>query len=201
MEMIAQGAEAKIFLTAEGILKERVAKSYRHVLIDSGLRGTRTRREAKILETLSKLGFPSPKLVSMDDANGKILMEQINGDKLRDVILSDPAGFGCKVGEVIGGLHNIGIVHGDPTTSNMIISSGKVHLIDFGLSQFSTKVEDKAVDLHLFDRAVESAHHTIYSKVMPAFFEGYSNSCKDSAVVLERLEAVKNRGRNKNKGS
>jgi tRNA A-37 threonylcarbamoyl transferase component Bud32 len=40
----------------------------------------------------------------------------------------------------------------------MIVSPRGLKIIDFGLSFVSDKVEDKAVDLHLFSEAVESKH-------------------------------------------
>ena len=86
-------------------------------------------------------------------------------------------------------------MHGDLTTSN-IISAPKLHLIDFGLSFISHKPEDKAVDLHVLDRALESQHHENYQDLIANVIEGYK-SYEDSSIVLERLEKVKLRGRNK----
>ena len=200
MQLIAQGAEARIFLDGKNIIKERVPKTYRHPEIDAQLRGSRTRREAKVLETLTKAGFASPKVVSMDDKSGKMVIELIEGEKLRDLIAQDAGSFGKAVGRLLGELHNLGIVHGDPTTSNMIVRDGQVHLIDFGLSQFSEKAEDRAVDLHLLDRAVESAHHQIHITVMKAANSSYLSTAKEGAETMKRLESVRKTGRNKLKG-
>ncbi len=65
-----------------------------------------------------------------------------------------------EIGNLIGKMHNQNIIHGDLTTSNMIVNSNekKIYFIDFGLSFFSEKIEDKAVDLHLLKRALESKH-------------------------------------------
>lgn len=52
-------------------------------------------------------------------------------------------------------MHSKGVIHGDLTTSNMMIrvnandEIADLYLIDFGLSQFSNKIEDKAVDLYV----------------------------------------------------
>lgn len=197
MRLIAQGAEAKIFLDGKNVVKDRVVKTYRHPELDSSLRGSRTRRETKVLDTLAKAGFASPRVVSMDDQAGRIVIELIEGEKVRDLILEDPAGYGAAIGKLIGGLHNLGIVHGDPTTSNMIVREGNVHLIDFGLSQFSKKAEDRAVDLHLLERAVESAHHTVHSTVMESANSAYSQTAKDALETMKRLGIVRKRGRNK----
>ena len=73
-----------------------------------------------------------------------------------------------------------------------------VHLIDFGLSSFSDKVEDKAVDLFLLERSLASTHYEL-----PTLFDdviaGYKNSNPSFADILERLVAVQKRGRNKNR--
>ncbi|MFC1723924.1 lipopolysaccharide kinase InaA family protein, partial [Nanoarchaeota archaeon] len=106
-----------------------------------------------------------------------------------------------EIGEKVGLMHNNGIIHQDLTTSNMIMHSEKkkVFLIDFGLSFFSVKEEDKAVDLHLLRRAVESRHHEIVEECFSSFVDGYKKTCLDAELVLKRLEKVESRGRNKGK--
>jgi len=96
-------------------------------------------------------------------------------------------------------LHNEGIIHGDLTTSNMMVSEGEVFLIDFGLSFFSDKVEDKAVDLHLLRQAIESKHHTVYETAFAEVLKSYEENCENSKEVLKRFEIVESRGRNKAK--
>jgi TP53 regulating kinase-like protein len=81
----------------------------------------------------------------------------------------------------------------------MIHCNGEVHFIDFGLSFVSEKIEDKAVDLHLLDRALESKHHEIYKECISAVIEGYKQGNPGWSEVLERLEKVEKRGRNKRK--
>lgn len=202
MNLIAQGAEARIFEEDAIIIKERTPKGYRHPAIDTLLRESRTRREAKILTALKKIGFPSPNILTMNDKKGVLTMEHINGEKLSNQVSHDPIGFGSKIGMLLGKLHAADIVHGDPTTSNMIVNDEKeIILIDFGLSQFSKKIEDKAVDLHLLDRAIQSNHHDIHEAVITAAFDSYTTLYHSSTQVLERLEEVRKRGRNRRKGS
>ena len=208
MEQIAQGAEAKLFRDGAKVVKDRISKSYRLPEIDERLRATRTRREAKILERLQESGFPAPLLQSFSDKSMRIEMDFLQGAKLKDVLHQNPVEFSKEVGMRIGQLHAKDIVHADLTTSNMILtkgkeneesSEGKIHFIDFGLSFFSSKIEDKAVDLHLFDRALESAHHEIYEQCIDAAILGYKETYSDAANVLSRLEKVQLRGRNKKK--
>lgn len=126
-----------------------------------------------------------------------------------------------RIGGAVGGLHEIGIVHGDLTTSNMMLrptkstlavngetegrTSGSSHqdehalkgeiiLIDFGLAAQSLQDEDKAVDLYVLERAFGSTHPEAeegFREVLRAYGESY----KGAKVVLKRLEDVRMRGR------
>jgi len=198
MQEIGRGAEAVIFQDGDIVVKERLPKSYRHEAIDQQLRKFRTRREAKVIARLQEINFPGPKLVEMDDKNMKVIMEFIDGKKVRDVLSNDPEKLSEEIGQKLGILHNNNIIHHDLTTSNMILR-GEIHFIDFGLSFFSEKSEDKAVDLHLLDRAMESKHYDVYPACFEAAVRGYEKTCTDAAVILHRFETVRQRGRNKNK--
>lgn len=196
MEQISSGAEAIIFRDGDAIVKERVVKDYRLKQIDDSLRKFRTRREAKVLGKLNDLGVRVPKLISMCDKNMKINMEFVSGSKLRDVLTIE---HGHEIGKMLAFMHKNDIIHGDLTTSNMILRSGELYFIDFGLSAFSSKVEDKAVDLHLLSRALESKHNSIFEACFEAVLKGYSSNYTDFSPVLLRLEKVAGRGRNKGK--
>lgn len=196
MKIISSGAEAIIKQDGDNILKERIKKDYRIDEIDHVLRKSRTRREAKILDKLESLNFASPRLNLVDDKTMTINMEFIKGDKLRDVLYKDPLGLGREIGNKIGLLHKNDIVHGDLTTSNMMMD-GEVKFIDFGLSLFSNKVEDKAVDLHLFRHALESKHYQVWEKCFEQAMKGYMESYDQSEEVFTRLKQVELRGRNK----
>ena len=193
-ELIGHGAEARLFKVDGRVVKERPAKGYRLPVIDDKLRKQRTRREAKILETLKKIDVPAPILLKMCDESMKIDMSFLEGPKVRDVM---SARLAREIGQKVGLLHKNDIIHADLTTSNMILKDEKIHLIDFGLSFVSKKVEDKAVDLHLLDRALESRHHEMYHDCLNEVFAGYKETNPEAEAVLKRLEAVQKRGRNK----
>jgi Kae1-associated kinase Bud32 len=197
-QRIDSGAEATIYLDENTITKERKEKNYRLKEIDSKLRKFRTRRESKILEMIERIGFPAPKLLNFCDNTMKINMEFIEGDKLRDVLYKDPRGLSKEIGKKIGMLHSNDIIHGDLTTSNMILAN-EIKFIDYGLSFFSDKAEDKAVDLHLLRQAFESKHHTTWEQCFKSALEGYGESYPEHQLVLKRLDAVEKRGRNKSK--
>ena len=95
-------------------------------------------------------------------------------------------------------MHNNNIIHGDLTTSNMILEN-EIYFIDFGLSFFSDKTEDKAVDLHLLRHALESKHHKIFEKSFKAVLNGYKSKCRKYNETIKRLEKVESRGRYKGK--
>ena len=193
-KLIAQGAEAKLFLEDDKILKERFAKTYRIKEIDDKLRGFRTRRESKVLQKLEAINFPSPKLIKSDDKEN-IIIEKIQGKLVKDVLKNENYERLCtEIGKKISVLHNNGIIHGDLTTSNMIYKT-EIFFIDFGLSFFSEKAEDKAVDLHLLKEALESKHYKIWEEAFKYVLEAYKKEAKKSSETLKRLEAVEKRGR------
>ena len=193
-ELIAQGAEAKLFLEDDKILKNRFRKTYRLQELDDKLRGSRTRREAKVLEKLQALGFPSPRLINSDEKES-LIIEKINGHLLKNVIeKSDYRKLCSEIGKKIAVLHNNSIIHGDLTTSNMILSK-EIYFIDFGLSFFSEKAEDRAVDLHVLKEGLESKHYKIWEECWQSALDAYKKEAHKSNETLKRLEAVEKRGR------
>ena len=99
-----------------------------------------------------------------------------------------------EVGKNIQKLHEAGLIHGDLTTKN-IISNSEINLIDFGLSEDSTGVEDRAVDLHLLKQILESSHPEHFDQAWENFLENYRPEFREE--VMERLEEVEERGRYK----
>lgn len=194
-----QGAEAVIIREGDVILKDRVPKSYRHPLLDESLRKTRTRKEAKMLSELGKIGFPSPRLIDSDDKSMRIRMSFQKGAKLRDVFEDDYVRFSQDIGHKLALLHSHKIIHSDLTTSNMILD-GEVHFIDFGLSFISDKIEDRAVDLHLLKQAIESKHPKVHTESFEQITRAYLAFAPDNIKVIDRLKVVERRGRYKHKG-
>ena len=94
-------------------------------------------------------------------------------------------------------LHDGGMVHGDPTTSNLIVDSQqKIWMIEFGLSEFNATIEMKGVDLHLIRRALETTHWDLQDEMLEATIEGYTGILRDEAEsILTRMEEIRERGR------
>ena len=191
-KILAQGAEAKIYLHNNIIEKQRIPKSYRHPQLDNQIRTRRTKSESKILTKAAKAKINVPKLIHTEKFN--LQMEYINGDRLSQTLNSYPEKKQLatiqKLGHEIAKLHKNNIIHADLTTSNTILTKGKLFLIDFGLSYISTKTEDKAVDLHLLKQALQAKHFQNADKLFSEFLKTYKNK-----EVIERLAIVEKRGR------
>jgi len=202
MEVIAQGAEAILRKENGKLVKERIKKFYRIDEIDKKLRKYRTRYEAKLIERSSKL-ISVPRILNVNEDKAVIEMEFIEGKKISDVLDKLPENERKKILKIIGNnvaiLHNNNIIHGDLTTSNMILKDEEIYFIDFGLGFVSNKTEDKAVDIHLFKQALESKHYQHFEESYHHFLESYKEKSQNFNEVLERLKQVEKRGRYKRK--
>ncbi|MCB9359587.1 Kae1-associated serine/threonine protein kinase [Candidatus Woesearchaeota archaeon] len=201
-KQIAKGAEAEIFDAGDVVIKRRMPKGYRIVDIDLPLRRFRTKREAKVISRLHDIGIKVPKVVLLDVENTELHLTKIAGDKLRDKLNTNNYPVFCRMlGKDIANMHDADIIHGDLTTSNMIVEkkTDVLYYIDFGLSFFSSKIEDKAVDLHLLRQALESKHNRLWQKAFDAFVKCYGKHSRNATEILLRLEKVESRGRNKGK--
>lgn len=201
MQLISQGAEAHLYLEGNTVLKRRVSKSYRISELDHKLRLQRTRSEGKLLQKAVGL---TPKLLSVDEKQMTLTLEYLEGPLLKTVLdtLSDKERHRLLIalGKQISQLHQQHIIHGDLTTSNIIVHNNTPYLIDFGLGYISLKPEDKAVDLHLLKHALLSKHFSVSEIAFVSVLEGYA-TYPEHRTVLQRLEKVEKRGRYKQKQS
>ncbi len=196
-KIIQQGAEAIIYLKNNKIIKHRIKKSYRRPELDTKLRKSRTKSESKIINKLQEI-IPVPKILDTDEKNYKISMQYLNGKKLSDNLEKlNHKEIAKQIGENLTVLHNQDIIHGDLTTSNMILLNNQIYFIDFGLGFHSHKIEDKAVDLHLIKQALESKHHTISEQTFKIILKNYKP--ENSKLIIERISVIEKRGRYKDK--
>ena len=199
--LIKRGAEAELrrteFLGRPAVDKTRVPKSYRLTELDDGLRRSRIRTEARLMAEARAAGVPVPIIYDIDLGETKIVMEYIAGPTLKEVLdRRGPAGLEVahEMGRVIGRLHRAGIVHGDLTTSNMILRAGRLVLIDFSLGEKTSSVESKGVDLRLLKEALVGAHARgpeYFEAVARAYRRRYANA----ADVLAKAKEIEERGR------
>ena len=196
--LLYQGAEAKIvktiYLGYPVVEKRRINKRYRIQEIDNRLIAARTKEETKLMSAARKQGVCVPIIYDVDLLKGIITMEYLEGSRVKDIYntFSDEKRKDlCKsIGESIGRLHNGDIIHGDITTSNMILCNDRIHLIDFGLGEINQDVEAKGVDLHVLMEAMESTH-SVYAHEFKHVLEGYRLSYKGNPGEIEqKIKAV-----------
>ena len=204
-KILGVGAEAIVILNSDfSVSKFRPAKGYRISVIDDKIRKFRTRAEGRLMLKASKI-VNTPIVSEVDEKSHKIIMSFVKGVKLSDFLSSSSLIDSESVCFVLGGevskLHDSNIIHGDLTSSNIIVNDDKldknvkkVFFIDFGLSFHSDKFEDKAVDVHLFKEALEAKHYDRFSSLYKSFLKGYSSS-KNYNKVLDQLKKVEARGR------
>lgn len=199
--IIQQGAEALILKKRNDVVKRRIKKSYRIPELDDKIRKSRTRSESKLLKKAFEL-IEIPLIIRTDEKTKEIIMEFIDGKKLSEHLdnfpLKEQKEICRKIGESTAKIHDKDIIHGDLTTSNMILKNNKIYFIDFGLGFISHKIEDKAVDLHLLKQALEARHFKNWKELLKEVFAGYKKS-KDSEKVFTQLKKVEKRGRYKEK--
>ncbi|XP_055508163.1 EKC/KEOPS complex subunit TP53RK isoform X2 [Leucoraja erinacea] len=211
-QMIKQGAESKIyrghFLGKPTIVKERFPKSYRHSALDKKLTHRRTVQEVRSILRCRKAGIATPVVYFVDyNASCMYLEDLVGAITVRDYVASVQKSkqdteqlfpLAEKIGLILARMHDEDVVHGDLTTSNMMIRQPEKQfslvLIDFGLSFISALPEDKGVDLYVLEKAFLSSHPNTES-VFQVILTSYSSASKKSAPVIKKLDEVKQRGR------
>jgi len=186
---ITIGAEAVVTIGRHWVCKERRGKCYRSPGLDHQLIRERTRTEARLISMARRAGVPTP--VIRDITKDSIRMEKVEGPMLKECLQPDLV---REAGRMIGRLHKAGIIHGDLTTSNILVRDGRCVLIDFGLSQVSTEVEPRGVDIHVFFQTLESMvdnHETLRQ----CFIEGYTSEFDNAGDVVAREQEILQRGR------
>ncbi len=198
MQLIRQGAEAKLFRAEfqgnPALLKARVPKGYRNRQLGEILRSTRTTGEANLLRKARGLGIKTPLLYSVDREKKEILMQFIDGPRLKDVLEKRNLGLCRKVGQDIALMHGNNLIHGDLTTSNILVKGKELYFIDFGLGKSSGKDEDKAVDLLVFRKTFEATHVDLMPGGWELILEGYLAKA-GSKRVLQQMKRVEERVR------
>src|SRR6266699_2660859 len=168
-----RGAEADLSLATIGpwtvVVKRRVRKKYRNPILDERIRHDRTISEASVIHEAKTAGARVPSIVGVDIENNAIAMT-----------------------------HTAGIVHGDLTTSNVIVSpSGPPFIVDFGMSRRSIEPEDRGVDLHLLQRSIIASHRQNPSSMMNSMIRGYEEITgkKIASSTWRKAREIARRGR------
>ncbi|PTB64215.1 kinase-like protein [Trichoderma citrinoviride] len=223
--LITQGAEGRLYKTTYLLphipcaLKYRPPKPWRHPVLDQRLTKHRILSEARILSKCRRDGLRVPDVYALDEAAGWLMLEWVQGTPVR-VNINQRLGSRTegieddeelkdlmrRIGAAVGKMHSIGVIHGDLTTSNMMLKppaqqtddatglEGEIVIIDLGLASGGVHDEDRAVDLYVLERAFGSTHpraECIFGEVLDA----YKKSFKQAGVALKKLEDVRMRGR------
>ena len=230
--LISQGAEARVWklkiktneTESLAVCKERFSKAYRHPDLDARLTKSRCRSEAKILEKCAtKTKIRVPKVIRVSPPS--LYLEYLDGPSVKSYLRKQQSNnkegsesiqegsiseneLASLMGELVGRLHNVGIVHGDLTTSNMMVveeskSESKTHstdlaLIDFGLSKSNFSTEEQAVDLYVLERALLSTHPDLSENFFDQVLEKYKTTTEEQADASGDDEASKNTKKRKN---
>ena len=201
MKLLKKGAEGDIFLITwnkkKAILKARKKKDYRNSLLDQRIRKQRTIRECEIISEVKSFGVRTPLIYNMDIKNCTIIMQHIVGTVVNDLSESKLIKSCIEIGKIVGVMHKNGIMHGDLTTSNFIVSKGKMFVLDFGLANKTNKSEDHAVDLRLLKEILNSAHTKIMNKAWSNFLKGYKSAVSSThfSKITNLVKVIESRGR------
>lgn len=229
LKILKQGAEAKLYiceyLGQPTLIKERFVKNYRHPDLDTAITKERIKSEARAIVRCKAANVKTPTLYLVDFDRRRIYMQNFkNSITVKDFIINlvtkhaTSEAMSCLdsiakvIGETVRKLHENNIIHGDLTTSNMLLvnkSQGNADdecrwfaidnlelvMIDFGLSAFESSTEDKGVDLYVLERALISTHND-YPALFGKILAGYKSYCKGNIKdILSKFEEVRARGR------
>lgn len=230
LKILKQGAEAKLYiceyLGRPTLIKERFKKNYRHPDLDTSITKERIKNEARSIVRCKSAGVRTPALYLVDFDRRRIYMEHFQHSiTVKDFIINLTKSnsnskeftksldiYAVKIGETVRKLQDNNIIHGDLTTSNMLLvekdptnsvndskwlnyENVDLVMIDFGLSYIDSSTEDKGVDLYVLERALISTHND-YPVLFSKIFEAYKSSSKSNIKeIVNKYEDVRARGR------
>jgi TP53 regulating kinase-like protein len=204
--LLKKGAEASLYLeewhNRKVIMKRRLPKKYRLPQLDLEIRSQRTTNEPNIIHKAKMAGVPTPTIFMVNVTDANIIMEFVEGKQVKEILdqvsPKERTRLSELIGRMIGCLHKHGIIHGDLTTSNMILTPyGKVVFVDFGLGERSKELEAKGVDLHLMKRALQSTHYKHAKECFEAIMNGYADVVREDETrkVTDKIREIEKRGR------
>ncbi len=198
MELLKEGAEAVLYKKVlDGrvvVVKDRVPKEYRERQLDESIRKQRTRSEETMLRKAERIGIRVPGIISVE--KNIIVMEFVDGKTMQTMLNKKSTSLCRQAGKIIGKMHSHNLIHGDLTTSNIIVSGKELVFVDFGLGFESNRAEDKAVDLLNLKKTFGATHSGIFENGWKMIIAGYL-SAHPNMIVIEQMEKVEKRVRYK----
>lgn len=197
VKLLFKGAESNIYLTKwydkRAVSKIRIPKAFRQRILDQDLRRRRTISESRMINLAKEFGLRTPYIYFVDPFRAEIVMEFISGTRASKVLTS---AICYDIGKFVSTLHIYNIIHGDLTPANFIVNRRKITMIDMGLSFYSTRTEDKAMDIRLFKEILRSTYHHSFSKFFDEFLDGYKSvNSMELEKILERIDEIETRKR------
>jgi len=201
MHLIKEGAEARLYKTSylgkTVLVKERIPKNYRNKILDERIRKERIRIEARALSQAKSLGIRTPIIYGIRKTS--LILEFIPGPTLKKALQESKSKATAlkklrQVGRIIALMHENDLIHGDLTTSNIILGKNSLFFIDFGLSKKSQLVEEKAMDLVVFEKTFQATHSEM-PEGWQEILEGYKEKNSSAKEVFERMKEIKERAR------
>ncbi len=200
-DVIKRGAEAEIFRTEflgrNAVVKKRSRKLYRDERLDRMLISQRTRNEARCIVAAREAGVRVPRIYDVDEHEGTITMEFIDGIRLNTLLQASSAAVRHeterKFGEAIALMHRAGLAHGDLTTSNVVVRDGDLYFLDFSMGTRGAGIEMLGVDMRLL-REVFRSSHSEFEQEFDIVTEAYMAAGGDRAV-LEKAREIETRAR------
>jgi len=203
--LLYRGAEADVIKATwcgqQAVYKVRKRLPYRLPELDSEIRRQRTLHEGEMIRSAKRAGVSAPYLYFVDPIRATLVMEFIEGERMKDLVSSLPPRGSSVLFNLLGAdvarLHAAGIMHGDLTTANVLRRSGRLVFVDFGLSVHSSRVEDHAVDLRLIKETIVGAHSAVAQPALTSLFRGYAGVAGErrAEAVFRQLRAIERRGR------
>jgi TP53 regulating kinase and related kinases len=208
LKLLYRGAEADVFrgdwCGLPAVYKMRKPLPYRLPELDKLIRSQRTLHEAQMIHQSKAAGVSTPYLYHLSPPDALLVMEHLEGERLKTLLLQADLttgrleALGEEFGRSIARLHAAGIMHGDLTTSNVIIGRDDgLSLIDFGLAIHSQRLEDQAVDLRLIKETLTGAHNSVSKRFMRSLLSGYSSVLGEERgeAATRKLVEIERRGR------
>lgn len=206
LTLFKKGAEASLYLAEwhgkKVVIKVRIPKKYRPLALDEQIRSYRTVHEPQLIHEAKTSGVPTPLIYMVNVPQASIIMEYVEGEQIKKLLNKAPEErrneLCIAIGELIGKLHSHSLIHGDLTTSNMILNpEGKIFFVDFGLGEKNCEMEAKGVDLHLMKRALQSTHYLFWESCFKKVLSGYSSvlGVEEAENVYAKIREIERRGR------
>jgi len=207
VRLLYRGAEADVFrgdwCGHPSVYKIRKPLPYRLPELDELIRSQRTVHEAQMIRLSRLAGVSTPHLYYLSPSDALLVMEFLEGRRLKTILLEAGltrervVALASEFGRSIAKLHAAGIMHGDLTTSNVVVKGPDLSLIDFGLAIHSQRLEDQAVDLRLIKETLTGAHNAVSKPFMQSLLSGYSSVLgeKRAEAATKKLSEIERRGR------